>query len=114
MSQFSFLPYFPSNDLDLKVNRLHLFNFWNHKDAYIPDADVKRQMERICSLYVDSNLGRLKEFTIAVIDGNYAFDPIAKDQGLDSERYSSALSFCSIILNEENNASSSDNYVMLH
>jgi hypothetical protein len=114
MYQFSFLPYFPSDDLDLKINRLHLFNFRNHKDDYIPDDAVKQQMERICSLYVDSNLDQLKEFTIAVIDGNYAFVRITKDQGIDSEKFASALSFCSIILNEDNNASSSDNYVIFH
>jgi hypothetical protein len=66
MYQFSFLPYFPADDLDLKVNRLHLFNFWNHKNTYIPDADVKQRLERICSFYVDTSLERLDEFTIAV------------------------------------------------
>jgi hypothetical protein len=114
MPQFSFLPYFPSDDIDLKVNRLHLFNFWNHKDTYIPDADVKQYLERICSMYVDSKLDRLKELTVAVIDDNYALNPTTEEQLLDTERYANALSFCSIVTNEDNNISSSDNYVMFH
>jgi len=114
MHQFSFLPYFPSTDFDMRVGRLHLLSFWKYKDAYIPDQTLREKLERICQLYVDTKLETLDELTIAVIDGNYSLTPPTDEQRRDIQRYADALNFCSVILNETNRAYTSDNFLLLH
>jgi hypothetical protein len=108
--QFSYFPYFPSKDFEAKISRLHLFNFWHFKDQYIPDPSVRGKMEQICSLYVDSNLERIDEPTIAVIDDNYSFAYLTEEQIKDIQRYALALLFCSITENDKHRAYTSEHF----
>ena len=114
MHQFLFFPYFPVDDIDLRVNRVHLFNFWRHKDTYIPDSLVKDKIEKFCSLYVDNNLEVIRSLTIAVIDNNYSFTHLTDEQLNDLRRFASALLFASIINNQTNSVCVSEQFALVH
>ncbi len=114
MCQFSAFPYFPANSIDLRLNRLHLFNFWEFKDAYIPDAKLKAMIEKLASLYVDTNRDRLHSLTISIIDDDYSFEQLPKEQIADLQRYASALMYCSLIKNSHWTTCVPEHFTLIH
>jgi hypothetical protein len=122
MFQFSYLPYFPVDNIDVKVGRLHLFNFWRCKDTYIPDQRLKDRIEQMCNLYfeVDFNpesetgLKRLNSITLAVIDDNYSFTPLSDELLADLRNYTLALSFSSLVKNSREGANYHSNCISEH
>ncbi len=97
MYQFSFVPYFPSDGIDLNLNRLHLFNLWQAGDKYIEDTRVRARVERIANIYVNKDLKRLSQMTIATLDQNYGLEPLNDEQLNDLKNYLLALLFCSVL-----------------
>jgi hypothetical protein len=91
MFQFAFFPYFPKDDIDLKINRVHLFNFAKFGESYIPNSDKRKRIDEYASLYVDSAHKRVGNLTIAVIDENYEFGHLTDEQVKDLFRYSVTL-----------------------
>lgn len=119
MHQVSFLPYFPTPErlpegADIKINRVHLFNFWNYKDRYIPDLAIRAKMEKLFSMYVDDNLESCKSVTVAVIDGNYDFTQAGDLQIIDLQRYALALLFCCIAQNNPRMGWVSEHFTLIH
>ncbi len=117
MYQFSYLPYFPSPNSktnDLKVGRIHLFNFASLKDKYIEDVQVKNRVQQLCEMYVDGTGKPSNQVTIAVIDGNYSFSPLSEEQINDLQNYIVALLFCSIVNNKQGAAWASEHFKLFH
>jgi len=119
MYQFSFLPYFPANGVDLKVNRLHLFNLWRAGAGYIQDPTVRARVERIANIYVTRELKPLDQITIAVLEENYAMKPLEGPQTNDLKNYVLALLFCSIAKNNSgsghvNSTCTSEHFTLFH
>lgn len=110
MSKFAFFPYFPTDNIDQKTNRVHLFNFAEFGETYIPNDELRKRIDEYCALYIDSKNRRLTTLTIAVIDGNYEFDNITEEQEEDLYRYSAALLFCSVIKNTTNSVCVSEQF----
>lgn len=108
--QFTFFPYFPSLNFDLKIGRIHLFNFWQFKDTYIADSDIKVTLEKICGMYVNNNLKRAENLTVCVFDNDYSFGELSQDQVKDISKYALSLMFCSVTQNH----CSSENFVFFH
>lgn len=113
MFQFSAFPYFPTDNVDYPVNRLHLFSFWRFKDKYLQNPEVRQKVERLCALYVNSELKRLDFCLLAVIDGNYSLAPLTDEQVKDVYRYGLALFFCSVIYNNSWGTCTSENFLLI-
>lgn len=101
MFLFAYFPYFPSDRADIKVNRLHLFNFWQFKDQYIPNPQIRERMRQFCELYVDTSQNVLQTMTIAVIDENYEFAVLTDDQMDDIRKYASGILLTSLGKNSD-------------
>ncbi len=86
MFQFSYLPYFPTA-IDKKINRIHIFNFATLKDQYIDNIQIRNRIQQLCEMYVDSNGEPSNQIAIAVIDDNYSFRPLSKEQIEDLHNY---------------------------
>lgn len=114
MPQFSFFPHFPTDNVDVRINRLHLFNFWNLKDSYIMDSQVRQKLEKFCALHVNTDLEKLNSPAIAVIDNEYTFPMLSDEQLKDLQRYALALLFCSIMNNRVNSVSVSEQFALHH
>lgn len=118
MHQVSFIPYFPTPDVlqgaDIKINRAHLFNFWNYKDRYIPDAAIRAKMEKLFRMYVDEDLESCKSITVAIIDGDYNFTQASDLQIRDLQRYALAFLFCCIVQNNRRMGWVSDHFTLVH
>src|SRR5262249_5254788 len=111
--QFAFFPYFPTTtgrQIDMKVNRLHLFNFWRFGKEYIKDDALREKLEQIASMYVDSQLRPSQALTVAVIDDNYSLMESTDEQVKDLERYALAWMFCTLTRNQQQAAWASDNF----
>src|SRR5262245_40468450 len=86
--QLSYLQYFTTADIDTRIGRLHLFNFWRFKDTYITDERLRDKIEEICNLYCDIDLSPLSETGLTRLDGiaiaekvnNYSFAPLSPQQ----------------------------------
>ena len=102
MYLFGYFPYFPSDNADIKVNRLHLFNFWKYKDQYISSPEIRDRIQKFCELYVYSQQRILQTMTIAVIDDTYDFAPLTEPQMADVGKYASAMLLCSVGKNSDN------------
>lgn len=119
MYQFSFLPYFPKEDIIIEQNRVRIFNFWNYKDTFIKDAALRDRIQRFCELYVYPNLETVRELAIAVIDDNYSFTLLNEQQQKDLQRYARALMFCSLAKNDDRGGSfhsncTSEQFTLFH
>jgi hypothetical protein len=112
MSLFAFLPYFPKENFDEKISRVHLFNLSLGED-YITDEGIRNRIEQYASLYVDANNNQGTTFTIAVIDDNYGFETLSDKQLLDLSRYAVALLFCNVVNNAENRVCVSEQFTLL-
>lgn len=113
MYQFSAFPYFPAS-IDVHLNRLHMFNFSEFKDLYIQDEQIKNRIEKLAALYVDANLERLHCLTMCVIDDDYSFQPLTEQQTKDTQRYASALMYCSIIKNGNWSVCVPEHFTLMH
>ena len=109
--QFTFFPYFPSRDADIKVGRVHLFNFWKYKDVYIKDDGIKVVLEKICEMYLKPNLERANNLTVCVLDNDYSFEELSDDNVNYINKCALSLMFCSIAKNHEWGACTSENFV---
>ena len=119
MRQFFYLPFFPNplnkcTVIDRTVNRLHLFNFWNYKDKYIPDLSVRSAIENYCKMYVDETGNQLEQVTIAVLNGNYECTPYSKSDIDSLMKYALALMFCTVSVNDDNGAWAGENFNIYH
>jgi hypothetical protein len=117
MYQFSYIPYFPtsqSNQVDIKVNRVHFFNFWAFKDKYITNTDRREDIQKLCEMYIDNDGSPVNQMTIAVIDDNYEFLPLSSEQIDDLNRYARAMLFCTIINNRQHSVCCSENFKLFH
>ncbi|HKQ73221.1 MAG TPA: hypothetical protein VJ810_05795 [Blastocatellia bacterium] len=117
MFQFAYFPYFPSPNIkivDVKVNRIHIFNFAELKDKYINDLRIRNRIQQLCSMYVDSNGEPSNQIAIAVIDDNYSFNVLSNEQIEDLHNYAMALLFCSLVNNKQNGAWASEHFKLYH
>ncbi|HEX9425431.1 MAG TPA: hypothetical protein VF899_19470 [Pyrinomonadaceae bacterium] len=113
MFQFSYLPYFPTA-IDKKINRIHIFNFATLKDQYIDNIQIRNRIQQLCEMYVDSNGEPSNQIAIAVIDDNYSFRPLSKEQIEDLHNYVLALLFCSLVRNRQHGACASEHFKLYH
>jgi hypothetical protein len=112
MLLFAFLPYFPKQNFDETISRVHLFNLSLFGEQYISDADLRKRIDKYSSLYVDANNNRSTTFTIAVIDDNYRFELLTEKQQLDLSRYAVALLFCNVVNNTQNRVCVSEQFTL--
>jgi Apea-like HEPN len=108
--QFTFFPYFPSCDFDLKIGRVHLFNFWKYKDNYIGDDAAKAILEKICRMYRKPDLELADNLTVCIWDGDYTFGKLGADEMELIRKYALSLLFCSVVKNSERGSCSSEHF----
>ena len=108
--QFTFFPYFPSSNFDLKIGRMHLFNFWKYKNTYIKDVAIKKILEKICKMYRSSDLVLAKNLTVCIWDGDYTFKKLSVDEMDVIHKYALSLLFCSVVKNSEQGCCSSEHF----
>lgn len=113
MFQFSYLPYFPKA-IDLKTNRIHIFDVATLKDQHIDDTQIRQRIQQLCAMYVNSKGEPSNRLAIAIIDDSYSFNALSNEQIDDLQNYALALLFCSLVNNQQNGAWASEHFKLYH